>query len=57
MDRIFIRNSKNQIVAYIDYWEKMNQWSYTFGKPSNGNIAFFVNSLELAKERVFETLD
>ena len=57
MDRIYIRNNKNQIVAYIDFWEKMNQWSYTFGKPSNGNIAFFVDSLELAKERIFEILD
>lgn len=57
MERILIKDSRNKVVAYIDYWEKLKQWSYTFGKPKNNNIAFFVDSLELAKERVFEILD
>lgn len=57
MDRIIIKQGR-KIFAYIDK-QKDNTYSYSFGSPSKSSchIAFNVDSLELAKERVYEVMN
>ena len=56
MKRVLIRDKNNKVVAFIDYL-KNGCFGYAFGKPGTSYIMFEVDSLELAKERIFEALE
>ena len=55
MERILIRDESGRIVAFIDQL-KNGHYGYAFGKPRTSYIMFEVESLELAKARVFEII-
>ena len=55
MERILIRDESGNIVAFIDQL-KNGHYGYAFGKPRTSYIMFEVETLELAKARVFEII-
>ena len=55
-EKILIKNNNNKIVAFIEK-QKNGLWGYAFGSPKKASyIMFYVNSLEEAKQRIYEII-